>query len=110
MRARTPTTLAFAKFRLSLEQEIRMFWHLQASLEYATRYLEPHKSSAQRLSAFPGDNKNPFASVDVPPEEFLRDMLYIRNHLRENSIVSFITVFESYLFDLLQRLVVLQPL
>src|SRR4051812_20822756 len=103
------TSIAFAQFRLALEREIRMFWHLQAGLEYAGRYLEPHKTSTQRLTGFPGDARNPFKSVDVLPSEFLADIGYISSHLRENAIVSFVTVFESYLLELLERLLYPDP-
>lgn len=100
-------SVAFLKFRSLLEQEIRTFWHVVASLEYAERWL----SSAMpgKLTAHPGDNRYPFKAIDISTSEFLGEQSQVLSHIRENALVSFVTAFECYLAELLERLIYLDP-
>lgn len=100
-------SVAFLKFRTLLEQEIRTFWHVLASFEYAERWLS--SNTAARLTLFPGDNKYPFTAIDIPPADFIAEQSAVAHHIRENALVSFVTAFECYLFELLERLVYLKP-
>lgn len=104
-------SLAFQKFKKSLETEIRFFWQLVTSSIYTDRWWmtfnEPDK--LKRLSEFPGDKKNPFNSVDIPVKEYLDYNRHIPVISRENSIVSFVTTFEVYLLDITKRIIFLNP-
>lgn len=100
-------SVAFLKFRSLLEQEIRTFWHVLASLEYGERWLATHKPP--RLALFAGDNRYPFRAIDIPPAEFIAEQSGVASHIRENAVVSFVTSFECYLSELLERLMYLEP-
>ncbi|MCK9382009.1 MAG: hypothetical protein M0P95_13230 [Sulfuritalea sp.] len=100
-------SIAYLKFRSLLEQEIRTFWHLLSSLEYAERWLIEEKPV--RLTLHPGDDRYPFRAIDISPAEFVSEQADISSHLRENTLVSFVTTFECYLSELLERLIYLEP-
>ncbi|KQB60375.1 MULTISPECIES: hypothetical protein [Acidovorax] len=100
-------SIAFLKFRSLLEQEIRTFWHVIASLEYAERWLS--SASPTKLTAHPGDNRYPFKAIDISTHEFLSEQMQVSSHIRENALVSFVTAFECYLAELLERLIYLKP-
>jgi len=65
----TSRSIAFIKFKKSLENEIRAFWHILVSMEYSSRWLGALAAAPIRLSEFPGDNHPPFTSIDIPPAE-----------------------------------------
>ncbi len=100
-------SLTFVKFKASLEIEIRLFWHILATQEYAQRWLSALVPVPDRLTKYSGDNKNPFKSIDLPISDFLSYTPTIQASVRENSIVNFITAFEYYLFEKLERLIYL---
>jgi len=100
-------SVAFLKFKSLLEQEIRTFWHVQASLEYAKRWLLAEAPSS--LTAYPGDSKYPFKAIDISPTNFITEQTLVSSHIRENALVSFVTAFECYLSELLERLIYLEP-
>lgn len=100
-------SVAFLKFRTLLEQEIRTFWHVLASLEYGERWLTTHNPA--RLALFAGDNRYPFKAINIPPSEFIAEQAEVASHIRENALVSFVTSFECYLSELLERLIYLEP-
>jgi hypothetical protein len=102
-------SLAFAKFKVSLEAEIRTFWHILSSQEYASRWLNSISPQPAHLSRYPGDNKNPFKSIDLSVPDFLSHSTYVQACVRENAVVSFITAFEFYLFETLERLIYIDP-
>lgn len=102
-------SIVFVKFKASLEVEIRLFWHILASQEYSQRWLLNLTPAPVRLSNFPGDDKNPFKSIDLTPSDFLSHASVVRASVRENALVSFITAFEFYLFETLQRLIYIDP-
>jgi hypothetical protein len=52
---------------------------------------------------------NPFKSIDLSVPEFLSHAPYIQACVRENAVVSFITAFEFFLFETLERLVYIDP-
>jgi hypothetical protein len=100
-------SIAYLKFKVLLEQEIRTFWHLLASLEYSERWLVANNPA--RLTLYPGDSKYPFKAIDISPGEFLAEQADVASHLRENTLVSFVTTFECYLSELLERVLYLDP-
>jgi len=100
-------SVAFLKFRSLLEHEIRTFWHVIASLEYAERWLS--SAVPKKLTAHPGDNRYPFKAIDISTPEFLNEQMQVSSHIRENALVSFVTAFECYLAELLERLIYLDP-
>ena len=79
-------SVAFLKFRNLLEQEIRTFWHVLASLEYGERWLATHNPA--RLALFAGDNKYPFKAIDIPPAEFIAEQPEVASHIRENALLA----------------------
>ncbi|GAB3444379.1 hypothetical protein NX773_15785 [Massilia solisilvae] len=100
-------SIAFLKFKVLLEREIRSFWHILASLEYAERWLQSH--GALRLASSPGDNRYPFRAINITPDEFVSEQNAVRSHLLENTLVSFVTTFECFLAELLERVLYLNP-
>lgn len=102
-------SLAFVKFKKSLETEIRMFWHILVSLEYSSRWWDGVVEKPARLSLYPGDNMQPFNCIDVPVEDFLDGIEMTRSSTRENAIVSFVTAFEFYLLETMERMIYIDP-
>lgn len=100
-------SISYLKFKTLLEQEIRTFWHLLTSLEYSERWLA--SNNAPRLTLNPGDDRYPFKAIDISPAEFLKEQPEVTSHLRENTLVSFVTTFECYLSELLERVLYLYP-
>jgi len=100
-------SISYLKFRTVLEQEIRTFWHLLVALEYAERWLG--QTNPVRLTQQPGDNRNPFRSINISPEEFISEQGQVAAYTRESALVSFVTAFEAYLAELLERLIYLSP-
>ncbi len=102
-------SITFTKFKVSLEAEIRTFWHLLSCQEYASRWLNNISPQPAHLSNYPGDNKNPFKSIDLSVPDFLSNSSYVQASVRENAVVSFITAFEFFLFETLERLIYIDP-
>ncbi len=104
-------SLAFQKFKKTLEAEIRYFWQINSSIIYTERWWNSIEESNWpiRLSEYPGDKKNPFNSIDMPVSEYLKLNNQVANITIENSIVSFITTFEVYLLDITRRMLFLDP-
>lgn len=100
-------SIAYLKFKVLLEKEIRSFWHLLTALEYSERWLKEH--NPVRLTQHPGDNRYPFKAIDFTPGQFLAEQADVAAHLRENTLVSFVTTFECYLAELLERVLYLDP-
>ena len=106
-KAGTSKSVAFLKFKSLLEQETRTFWHVIVSLEYANRWLDENKPPT--LTSRAGDNKQPFKSINISTAEFIAEHVRVISHVRENTLVSFVTTFERYIAELLERLVYLEP-
>lgn len=100
-------SLAFVKFKASLENEIRLFWHILAGQEYAARWLKALPTPTISLAAYPGDGKNPFSSINISVTEYNNHTSIVQASVRENAIVSFVTAFEYYLFETMKRLIFL---
>lgn len=100
-------SVAYLKFKVLLEQEIRTFWHLLTCLEYAERWLTDN--NPVRLTLHPGDDRYPFCAIDIAPTKFVAEQVEVASHLRENTLVSFVTTFECYLSELLERVLFLDP-
>jgi len=102
-------SIAYLKFRTLLEEEIRTFWHLRTSLEYSQRWLNEIKTPIASLSKYPGDNVKPFTYIDISPQEYKNNQPQVESRIRENALVSFVTAFECYLLELLQRVLYIDP-
>jgi len=102
-------SLGFVKFKVSIESEIRVFWHLMACQEYTKRWWGSFEEHPARLTEYPGDKKNPFMSIDLTVNQFLLNIPVSQAYIRENALVSFITAFEYYLFETLERLIFVDP-
>lgn len=102
-------SLTFVNFKISLQNEIRLFWHTLASQEFSRRWLLAIPTPPAQLSKYPGDNCNPFKSIDLSVPDFLSHTAAASAAIRENSVVSFITAFEFYLFEMLERLIYIEP-
>ena len=105
------TSLAFQKFKKTIESEIRYYWQVTTSIIYTERWWSNIKIEdwPVRLSEYANDKVNPFNSIDIPVNEYLRYNNQIKNVTVENSIVSFITSFEVYLLDVTRRIIFLNP-
>lgn len=104
-------SLAFQHFQKSIEAEIRNYWQLNTSLIYAKRWWDniPVADQPQRISLYPGDNINPFNSIDLPPDIYLANQAHTLKLTRENSILNFITAFEVYLYNIVKRIIFIDP-
>lgn len=104
-------SLAFQKFKKTLEIEIRYFWQITTSIIYTDRWWSNvgAENWPERLSEYPNDKKNPFNSIDIPVSDYLECNQNMENITIENSIVSFITTLEVYLFDITKRIIYLNP-
>lgn len=104
-------SLAFQHFQKSIEAEIRNYWQINTSLIYAKRWWDniPVENRPQRISLYPGDNVNPFNSIDLPPDVYLSNQTHALKLTRENSILNFITAFEVYLYNIVKRIIFVDP-
>jgi len=104
-------SLAQQHFRRSIEAEIRNHWLIKTSVIYTKRWWEKIGEGEMpvRITEFPGDNINPFNSIDISPAEYLESISKTEKFTEENSIVNFITAFEVYLFDITKRILFLAP-
>ncbi|MCK0160496.1 hypothetical protein [Allomuricauda sp. F6463D] len=104
-------SLALQHFYKSIEAEIRNYWQINTSLIYSERWWNgiPEADLPARITLFPGDNKTPFSSIDLPPKTYLANHNNVLQLTRENSIVNFITVFEVYLYNIVKRMMYLKP-
>jgi len=100
-------SLAFLKFKNTIELEIRTFWHLLTALDLSDR--EVQKYTSNLITEEPGNNGYPFRAISITPSDYIKESPVISGHVRENSLVSFITTFEAYLFELTERLIYLNP-
>lgn len=57
----------------------------------------------------PGDDKNPFKSINIPPSDFIANTPTAQWKIRLNSLVGFVTIFEQYLFDTVERSIYIDP-
>ncbi|MCB0755407.1 MAG: hypothetical protein H6603_06625 [Flavobacteriales bacterium] len=94
-----------------MESEIRNHWLITTSLVYTKRWWDTIQEVdlPKRITEYPGDKRNPFNSIDLPPKEYLENIRHTEVYTIENSIVNFITSFEVYLFQLTNRIIYLKP-
>lgn len=102
-------SIAYAKFKKLIEQEIRNHWHQLSCQEYAQRYLVSINPQPATIAQAPGDNKNPFQSINIPPQDFIKNTSAVQWKIRLNSLVGFVTIFEQYLFDTVERAIYVDP-
>ena len=100
-------SIAFLKFKSTLELEIRSFWHLLSALDLSDQ--EVNKYTSSLITEEPGNNRYPFKAISITPQDYVKESSVISGHVRENSLVSFITTFEAYLFELTERIIYLNP-
>src|SRR5438046_1760172 len=101
----TGYSLPYLKFLTRHQHELRTHWHSLAALEYAQRWLValPQPNVDERLTAYPGDNRQPFISIDITPSKYLSYAAGVSASLSERTLVLLVTVFETYIFDAIQR-------
>lgn len=104
-------SLAYLQFQARLTSEIGNFWYLNNSTIYAKRWIEsiPSKDLPITLGRFSGDERNPFTSLDISPSAFIDRQADVVSSLKENTIVTFVTAFEVYLLNAVERTVFLNP-
>src|SRR5258708_4276708 len=104
-------SLPYIKFIVRHEHELRVHWHSLAALEYARRWLEGLAPAATplKLADFPGDKRSPFNNVDIAPAQYVRYMPGAAMSTSCRTLVQIVTVFETYIYDALQRAVFLDP-
>lgn len=100
-------SIAFLKFKKTIELEIRSFWHLLSALEISDREVIKYKSPL--ITGEPGNSGYPFKAISIAPRDYVKESKIIAGHVRENSLVNFITIFESYLFEIMERIIYLNP-
>jgi hypothetical protein len=105
------SSLAFAKFQSGLEQEIASYWHVHTALIYSERWWNEQLSqfSPSRITQYGSDECAPFQSIDISPAEYINRKDQVIEKARENAVVNFVTSFEVYLYDIIQRLIFLNP-
>jgi hypothetical protein len=104
-------SLAHLKFRRRHEHEMRVYWHVAAGAEYAKRYWDNigNANWPKTLALQPGDKGPPFSFVDLEPSVYLAHGSDVLSSVAGNALVSLVTAFEVYLFDVVQRTVFLAP-
>ncbi|HEV7905582.1 MAG TPA: hypothetical protein VGO96_17205 [Pyrinomonadaceae bacterium] len=104
-------SLAYLQFQARLTSEIRNFWYLNNSTHYAKRWIEsiPSEDIPATLGKFKGDEDHPFTSLDIPPNVFMDTQSDVLSSLRENTVVTFVTALEVYLFNAVERTIFLHP-
>lgn len=104
-------SLAFVKFNTRLETELRSYWHIVSSFEYTERWWQslPTQNWPSRLTLNPGDNRKPFSQIDISPAEYISHAVASLRTLRRNTLVLAVTLLETYLLDILRRVVFLAP-
>ena len=100
-------SIAFLKFKSTIELEIRAYWHLLSALALSDRVVVGYTSAL--IPGEPDNSGYPFKAISISPAEYLEESPTIAGYVRENSLVSFITTFEAYLFELTERIIYLQP-
>lgn len=104
-------SLSLQKFYKTIEAEIRNYWQINTALIYSERWWSTieEKKLPKRLTQYQGDDKRPFRSIDISPNEYLGNIPSVIQITRENSIIGFITSFEVYLYDIVKRIIYLDP-
>lgn len=100
-------SLAFFKFKKSLEREVRNFWSISVASEFSKSWLNQFDQKT-RLTDI-ANEKSPFSSINIPCEEYISQLPTVIEHSRENSLINIITTFEVYLFEILSRIIYLKP-
>lgn len=102
-----PYSIAYFKFRKSLEVEIRNYWSIASSIEYSNKWLEQFDQGKKTTEV--ASNVSPFSYVSIDCGDFIKQMPFVLQFTRENALVNFITAFEVYLFDIHSRIIYLDP-
>lgn len=98
-------SIAFLKFKSTIELEIRAFWHTLAALELSERTVRSYTKPL--LTDEPGNDSYPFKAISITPKAYIDEGESVAGFVRENSLVSFITTFEAYLFEIMERMIYL---
>lgn len=102
-----PYSIAFFKFRKSLERDIRSYWTIAVATELSNTFLQQFDQD-RRITQV-ARNVRPFTQVDIPCRVFITHLPIVVEHSRENALVNFITAFEVYLFEILARITYIIP-
>jgi hypothetical protein len=104
-------SLAYCKFLLRHEHELRTHWHAKAASIYAERWWRtiPEAQWPPTTAAYPGDNVWPFTRIRIAPAEYLAYRQSVEQTLTLSTLVTLVTAFETYFYDAVQRTVFLNP-
>lgn len=100
-------SIAFFKFKKALEREIRNYWTIAASFEFANSLMNSHPPKT--LITEIGRNTSPFSYVVVEKEVFQLELPQVLSNARENALVNFVTAFEVYLYEIMARIIYIRP-
>jgi hypothetical protein len=100
-------SLAFFKFKKSLEREIRNYWSIAIATEFSNNWLQ-NLDQQQRITQI-AQNVAPFSYVDIKSSDYIKHLPTVVEYSRENALVNFITAFEVYLFEILSRIIYIKP-
>ncbi len=100
-------SIAFLKFKSTIELEIRAFWHTLAAIELSERTVRSYTQPL--ITDEPGNAGYPFKAISITPRAFIDEGDSVAGFVRENSLVSFVTTFEAYLLELMERMIYLNP-
>jgi hypothetical protein len=101
-------SLAFLKFRKSLESEIRNYWSGKITTDFSSKWTT--QFDLQKRITQIASNDPPFSYLDIKGSEFISQLPTVVEYNRENALVNFVTAFEVYLFEILSRIIYLQPM
>jgi hypothetical protein len=103
-------SLALAKFNLHVERVLRAHAFLECAGDYGARWWAGHaRPLPARITRVPGDDRQPFASIDLPPDAYLSAAADGRTVLRALFVVGIAAAFETYLYDVHSRALFLRP-
>lgn len=104
------TSLAFARFKRRLSEEVQSYWHVAASQEYAERWWRSLPTPWPKyLTDHSEDDRLPFKRIRIAPDAFMSDSKRVLASVCENTLLSIVTTYESYLLDMLTRIIYLKP-
>mgnify|MGYP006273109295 CR=1 FL=1 len=104
-------SLAFAKYHHNLSIELSNYWKICCALNYSNRWVDSlsEEFKSKKTTDFPGDTGKPFSYLSIPFNEWSKENSRTIEYIRENTVLNIITLFEVYLYDILIRMIYLEP-
>lgn len=104
-------SLPLLVFRHRLKRASDAAWHALCCQEYAHRWWAtiPEAEHPSDISLYPGDRRQPFGAMKIPPGTFLAASEKLGMVHIENSVIAMAGAFEAYLSDLIGRCILLKP-